>query len=104
MDPRQQILRILTLCLIFVFILGGVITSTSTNQTITVTPTSATLTAPPVVFPTVPPGGIPIVADYTYLHSTGLLAIPHIVGWDPANQGPDLGPEQRVEPASPAAP
>jgi hypothetical protein len=96
--------RVGALILIFVFVFAGVLTANNTT-TVTATPTVDRLQPPTIVFPTVPPGGTSVVADYTYFHSSGLMSLPHLVGWDPAAQGSDQGPEQRVEPVgTPGAP
>lgn len=98
--------RVGALILIFVFVFAGVLTANNTaNNSQSFTPTVDRLQPPTVVFPAVPPGGTSVVADYTYFHSSGLMSLPHIVGWDPAAQGSDQGPEQRVEPVgTPGAP
>lgn len=85
---RNLIARVLALLLIIVFVAGLALTTTQTTIGLTATPTdSGSPTIPAVVFPTVPPAGTPIEVDYTAFQSTGLLSLPHIVGWDAAPQG-----------------
>src|SRR5258707_6284078 len=62
------------------------------------TPATATLnplTPTTIPFPTVPEGGTLLVADHTYIQPTGLLTVPHILGWEL----PQNSPEEVVTPA-----
>jgi hypothetical protein len=94
--------RIGALVLIFFFVFASLLTQTAQNSNIPPTPT-INLTPASVVFPPVPEGGTSVVADYSYFHSSGLMSLPHLVGWDPAAGGPDQSSEQRIEPAPGAA-
>jgi hypothetical protein len=95
-DTSLNLKRIGALLLIVVFVMAGVISITPQNTAQNFTPTEPPIGG--VVFPTVPPGGVLIVADYTYFHSSGLISLPYIHDWDFAPQSAEQGPEQRVEP------
>jgi hypothetical protein len=74
-----------------------VIAPTLGTQTVveaTITPTLDPLAMP---FPTVPPGGFPVVISQAYFHSTGLFSLPKLEGWDKsAGTGADQPEEVRV--------
>ncbi len=99
MNRKQRdllIKRVGALVLIFIFVFAGIITSqTNTGQQNQPTP-SLQLTAG-VIFPTVPAGGTSVISDHTYFHSSGVISLPHLVGWDPASN-PNQPAEERVEP------
>jgi hypothetical protein len=95
-DANINLKRLGALLLIVVFVLAGVVSITPQNTAQNFTPTEPPIGG--VVFPTVPPGGVPVVADYTYFHSSGLISLPFIHDWDLAPQSAEQGPEQRVEP------
>jgi hypothetical protein len=95
-QPDVTLKRIGALLLIVVFVLAGVISITPQNTAQNFTPTEPPLGG--VVFPTVPAGGVSVVADYTYFHSSGLISLPFVHDWDLAPQSAEQGPEQRVEP------
>src|SRR5258708_17534192 len=85
-DLQGCIFRIV---LILVFVLAGVLTANPQTGTTSTTPTEGSPLPPTVVFPAVPPGGTPVIADYLYFHSTGLMSLPHVQGWDLAPQNPE---------------
>src|SRR5438105_2423949 len=100
MDRKQRnlfIRRIGALFFVLMFAFASLLTSRTPTTDTTAVPTTGPQTTAQVVFPTVRPGGTSVVADYTYIHTSGVLALPHLVGWDPA-QGPNQSPEERVEP------
>ncbi len=95
--------RIGALVLIFFFVFAGLLTQTPQNSGNVAPSPTINLTPASVVFPTVPPGGTSVVSDYTYFHTSGLMSLPHLVGWDPAAQAAGQSSEQRIEaPSTPA--
>jgi len=99
MNRKQRDLllkRIGALVLIFIFVFAGLITTqNNTGQQNQPTP-SLQLTAG-VIFPTVPPGGTTVTSDFTYFHSSAVISLPHLIGWDPASN-PNQPAEEKVEP------
>jgi hypothetical protein len=73
--------RIFTLLIILVLVLGGLASIPQTAQQ-NLTPSPTTVSIPTVVFPVVPEGGTPVNSDYTYFHPSGVISIPHLLGWD----------------------
>src|SRR5262249_38521568 len=81
--------RILAIVLILVFVLAGVLTASPLTSTTSLTPTEGSPLPPTFLFPTVPPGGTPVISDYLYFHSSALISVPHLLGWDLAPQNPE---------------
>jgi len=60
-------------------------TTVNTGPTPTLIDTSTAAQA----FPTVPPGGTPIVVNGTFFHPTGLFSVVQVTGWDRPGEKPD---------------
>ncbi len=101
---NENIRRAGALLIVIIFVLGAVVSTNnfSNNQQAANTPTLANPGVPTVAFPTVPAGGNPVVADYTYFQSSGLFSLPHLVGWDLAPASGGAGAEEKIE-AQPTA-
>ncbi|MCC7449308.1 MAG: hypothetical protein IT324_17960 [Anaerolineae bacterium] len=99
MNRKQRDLllkRIGALVLIFIFVFAGLLTTQNNTGQQNQPAPSLQLTAG-VIFPTVPPGGTTVTSDFTYFHSSAVISLPHLVGWDPASN-PNQPAEEKVEP------
>lgn len=92
----ERFLRIIALLVLAAIFAVGGLGLGNPNRNVTgsdIPPTPGPGSPTALIFPTVPPGGVTVVPDRTYFHSTALFSMPHLLGWDLAQNG-----EERVEP------
>lgn len=80
---------ILAVSVVIILMLSAFVPSTFQQSASQVTPTLGSLSQ----MPTVPPGGTRVVATRTQFHSSGLMSVPKLDGWDMPAQG---GEESRL--------